>query len=496
MRNNQRPDDDQGDSAPAQLLLVDDSAKNLQALEAILQGLRCRLLKANSGAEALRCLLREEVALVLLDVNMPGMSGLETAALIRSHGKTRHIPIIFISADIVHAPKMVPQGYELGAVDYMLKPVDPVVLRSKVAVFVDLYDKTAELRRQKELLQGLQSYTRSLVESNIDALMTTDPQGIITDVNEQATTLTGLPREELIGTPFRNYFTDPEQAERGIRRVLSEGRVTNYELTALAKDGRRTMVSYNATTFRGHNGEYLGVFASARDVTERKLLEAERAEHALHVATLSRRLVAVQEEERRRLAGVVHDLISPNLATAKLNLNAIRSQLSESQRRDLETRFDDTFGLLDDAVAQMRDLSADLRPAVLDYAGLLPAVDGYAEQFSSRTGIAVRVTDGGSAGRLPVDVESLLFRIIQEALHNCAKHARATRVSVDLRHDGQHACLAVSDDGIGFAPELLGQPGGKPGLGLLTMRERAEFAGGRFSIDSQPGRGTCIMVEI
>jgi len=481
---------------PAKILLVDDNPRNLQALAAILQGLRCALLMAASGEEALRTLLKDDVALILLDVNMPGMSGLETAALIRSHGKTRHLPIIFISADVVHAPALLPQGYELGAVDYLLKPVDPVVVQSKVAVFIDLYDKTAELRVQKELLQELQLYTRSLVESNLDALMTTDMNGIVTDVNRQAEALTGLARDKLIGTPFKNHFTDPDRAEAGIGLVLREGRVTNFDLVARAEDGRETAVSYNATTFCGHDGKVQGVVASARDVTERKLMEEERASHERRVAALSRRLVSVQEEERRRLAGVVHDLISPNLATAKLNLGAIYDQLAEPLRQELNARFDDTRALLDDAAAQMRDLSADLRPAVLDYAGLLPAVDGYAQQFAGRTGIAVRVTDEGSEQRLRAELESVLFRIVQEALHNCAKHSQATTVSVVLRHDGRHASLTVSDDGVGFAPDTLGQGGATPGLGLLTMRERAEFAGGKFWIESRLGAGTNIRVEI
>jgi PAS domain S-box-containing protein len=126
---------------------------------------------------------------------------------------------------------------------------------------------------QEQLDQSLldqQFYTRALVESNIDAMIATDPRGIITDVNKQMETLTGCPRDELIGTPFKNYFTDPQRAEAGIKRVLSENKVIDYELTARAKDGKETMVSYNANTFIDRHGKLLGVFADARDVTQRK----------------------------------------------------------------------------------------------------------------------------------------------------------------------------------------------------------------------------------
>jgi PAS domain S-box-containing protein len=135
-------------------------------------------------------------------------------------------------------------------------------------------DISEEIRLTEEL-KATQFYTRSLIESNIDALMTTDPVGIISDVNEQMQSLTGRSRNELIGTPFKDYFTEPKRAEEGIRQVLREGRVTNYELTALSSTGRMTVVSYNASTFRDAQGRLQGVFAAARDITEQKKLEQQ-----------------------------------------------------------------------------------------------------------------------------------------------------------------------------------------------------------------------------
>src|SRR6185436_16089863 len=133
----------------------------------------------------------------------------------------------------------------------------------------------AEQMKLDQRLRDQQFYTRSLIESSIDALMTTDPKGIITDVNKQMEALTGCTRDELIGAPFKNYFTDPERAEAGIKLVLREKKLTDYELTASARDGKRTVVSYNATTFYNRDRKLQGVFASARDVTERKRFEFE-----------------------------------------------------------------------------------------------------------------------------------------------------------------------------------------------------------------------------
>src|ERR1700685_4571568 len=134
----------------------------------------------------------------------------------------------------------------------------------------------AEQQLLDQRLRDQQFYTRSLIESNIDALMTTDPRGIITDANKQMEALTGCTRDELIGAPFKNYFTDSERAEAGIRLVLSEKKVTDYQLTARDRDGKETVVSYNATTFYDRNRKLQGVFAAARDVTESK-----RLDHAL-----------------------------------------------------------------------------------------------------------------------------------------------------------------------------------------------------------------------
>src|SRR6478752_844109 len=131
----------------------------------------------------------------------------------------------------------------------------------------------AEQKKLDQRLRDHQFYTRSLIESNIDAIMTTDPPGIITDVNKQMEALTGCTRDELIGAPFKNYFTDPERAEAAIKLVLREKKVSNYELTARARDGKETVVSYNAATLYDRDRKLQGVFAAARDVTERKRLD-------------------------------------------------------------------------------------------------------------------------------------------------------------------------------------------------------------------------------
>jgi PAS domain S-box-containing protein len=166
--------------------------------------------------------------------------------------------------------------------------------------------KQVEEERMKldQRLRDQHFYTRSLIESNIDALMTTDPRGIITDVNKQTEALTGCTRDELIGAPFKVCFTEPDRAEAGINRVLLEGKVTNYELTARARDGALTVVSYNASTFHDRDRRLQGVFASARDMTELKRYEQ----------TLQQTNVELEEASRMKsefLANMSHELRTP-----------------------------------------------------------------------------------------------------------------------------------------------------------------------------------------
>ncbi len=169
----------------------------------------------------------------------------------------------------------------------------------------------AEQMKLDQRLRDQQFYTRSLIESNIDALMTTDPAGIITDVNKQMEALTGSTRDELIGAPFKNYFTDPERAEAAIKLVLREKKVTNYELTACARDGKTTVVSYNATTFYDRDRKLQGVFAAARDVTERKLLDQALEEQNVELKRARAAAEKANLAKSNFLSSMSHELRSP-----------------------------------------------------------------------------------------------------------------------------------------------------------------------------------------
>ena len=296
----------------------------------------------------------------------------------------------------------------------------------------------------------------------------------------------------------KRYYTPDSWARLRVATSVaaSSGRPYAEELQFIREDGEQRWVLAQGEGERNARGRIVRLHGTLQDITERRRLEPERLEHSRRLSTLSRRLVAVQEEERRRLAGMVHDVVSPNVAALKINLGIIQARLPARMAADLGKPLEDSRALLDDTHQSLRSLCADLRPASLDYGGLVSAIDHYAQAYSQRSGIVVDLALSGVEQRLPPDVESLLFRIVQEALTNCVKHASASHVHIRLEHDATHASLDIHDDGIGFDLNELGQGEHKPGIGLLTMRERAEFAGGNIRIESRPGAGTRIHVEI
>jgi PAS domain S-box-containing protein len=222
--------------------------------------------------------------------------------------------------------------------------------------------------------------------------------------------------------------------------------------------------------------------------------EAELRNLVSRLRELSRRLLEVEEEERRRINREVHDRVSQNLSALNLALDTTRARLSADSLLAVGNVLDDSSRLLAVTIAQVRDVMADLRPVALDDFGLLAALQSYAEPFSKRVGVPVEVTGKTITPRLSPIVETALFRIAQEALHNVAKHACASRVSVILEAAPDRVLLSVIDDGVGFRPEESGMT--RASWGVTTMRERAEAIGAALRIDSAPGKGTRVTVEV
>lgn len=304
--------------------------------------------------------------------------------------------------------------------------------------------------------------------------------------------LSGYGMHEVLGQSVAKLVKSGSQAPEAYRELwhaVLAGKVWHGELINRRKDGTRYLEGQTITPVCDEHGAVQHFIAVKQDITERRQSEKRMEE-------LSRHLVVVQESARRRLSGELHDRTSPNLAAIAVNLDIMAEALLEAPSPMLSERLEDIRALIEDTAASIREICSDLRPPVLDYAGLAAALESYAKQFHRRTGIALRIDCSHSAIRLPPEQETMLFRIVQEALTNCAKHSRAGAIHVRLKLDATPVSLLVSDDGIGFDPQALGKTTHTGGLGILTMREMAELSGGHFMLESAPGMGTRIKVEI
>jgi PAS domain S-box-containing protein len=357
-----------------------------------------------------------------------------------------------------------------------------------------------ERKKLDQRLRDQQFYTRSLIESNIDALMATDPRGIITDVNKQTEALTGCTRDELIGAPFKNYFTDPGRAEAGIRRVLTEGKVTNYELTACARDGRQTVVSYNATTFHDRDRKLQGVFAAARDMTELKRFEhtvqqneIQRERDAAH----AKELAVVNQELEAFSYSVSHDLRAP-LRHIHGYVEMLRG-ITEGQLSDKATHYLQTITA---ASEEMGELIDDL----LDFSRVGRAeIRGIAIELDEIVQDVIRGLEMATTGRaivwqiapLPCVVAdaSLLKQVLTNLVDNAVKYSRTrdpARIAIGCAgEEAGRAVLFVRDNGVGFDMQYVDKLFGvfqrlhRPeefegtGIGLATVRRIIARHGGR-----------------
>ncbi len=349
------------------ILMVDDQPAKVMSYEAILADLDENLIKAHSGREALELLLKNEIAVVLMDVSMPDMDGFEMAEIIHQHPRFQKTAIIFISA--VHLTDVDQlRGYQRGAVDYISVPIIPELLRAKVSTFIDLHRKSQQLE------------------------------------------------------------------------------VLNIEL-------RR----------------------------------------------LSMSLITTQDEERRRIARELHDGLGQELTAAKIMLQEILHQEDSDGSREASVELvQEVSGMIDGMLQQVRNISYLLHPPLLDEIGLRSALGWFLEGVTKRGGIQTFLeTQPADFPRLPPEVETALFRIIQEALTNVFRHARAHKVWVTLTERKKEIAVSVRDDGVGVLEHTAQFRPGNTGVGIASMRQRAKELGGEMRIrNASPGTIVELVIPI
>jgi PAS domain S-box-containing protein len=356
----------------------------------------------------------------------------------------------------------------------------------------------ARLEAQTAALRESEARFAKAIETMAEGLVLLDMDGNVRLCNQAAERILGLPAAEItrLGLTIGRQGAvradgsrfPPEEWPVGI--TLRTGQTRTGVVMGLVRDrGSIHWLSVNSTAlFADDSPRPYAVLTTFFDISGLKGAEQALRAHAEQLRHLSHRLFEVEESERRRLARELHDRIGANLTALSLNLRLVRSEWEKTS-----TRLDDSEKLLDSTAQLVRDVLTDMRPPGLDELGLLAALREHAEQVARRSGLALQVLGAEPRPRLPPATEIALFRVVQEALTNIVKHAHAGAVTISLRPEPGLVTLTVADDGTGFDGEARAMAAG---MGMASMRERAEAVGARARVESAPGRGTRVIVEV
>jgi PAS domain S-box-containing protein len=366
------------------------------------------------------------------------------------------------------------------------------------------------LKRGAEALRAIEARYRTLVENVRDyAIFRLDAEGVVTDWTAGAESVKGYTSEEVVGRHVALFYTPEAVAVGDPARELAEAASTGRaerEDWRVRKGGARFWANEIATAIRDTEGRLVGFTKISRDLTDRRLAEAAAEQVQLAVARddLRRRLAAAEEAERRRLARELHDQLGQQLTAFRLGLDeaARLAATHEGERAAADApllrRLAQLQALTGRMTAGARYLALELRPPELDDLGLESALTSFVAEWSVRYGVTADVAVTGGDGRaIPAEIDSTLYRIVQEALTNVAKHADATQVSVIVEKPDGEVRLIVEDDGRGFDPEGdATRVRSERRLGLAGMRERAALVGGTVAVESSPGGGTALYVRL
>jgi len=387
-------------------------------------------------------------------------------------------------------------------VDAILESSGVIIVGGVVNLWFYMHRKDIAQRRSIE-----EALVRIIDGSSIPSFVI-NKQHKVTHWNTAIEALTGIKREEIIGTDeqWRAFYAEKRpimadlivdgSSEKEIETYYKNGYKRSqliygaYEaegwFPALGKDGK--YLHFSASPIRNNDGEITGAIETLENITERKKAE-ENLRYYL------KEITKAQEEERKRIARELHDSSAQNLIALLHQLDNLltdKTKLPVSEAKALWGFYEQ----IRDTLQEVRRFSRDLRPSILDDLGLLPALEWVTQDLKSTYWIEVDLKVLGNERRLFPETELLLFRIVQEALRNIAKHAEATRAEVEVKFDEDRITITISDDGKGFEPpeslEVL-PPTGK--LGLAGMQERVQLLGGRLKLESKPGKGTKIFVE-
>ncbi|MFV8323772.1 response regulator [Flavobacterium sp. LS2R12] len=511
-------------NSPVKILLVDDLPENLFALEVILSNENYLCVKANSGNEALKILLhQQDFAIILIDVQMPMMDGFETVELIRQIEKLKHVPIIFLTASMDNSQQIF-KGYQAGAVDYMIKPLSPEILKAKVTVFVDLHTKNQELLVQAEQLKKLNTdlidqklrseYSLSLIEASHDPLFAISTEGKITDMNNASVKVTGITRPKLIGTDFFDYFTEPQMAREVYQKVFENGFVADSPLILRHKNGKLIHVLFNGSVYKDDKGNVLGAAIVARDVTNQKIIETELIEAKVFAENSTIIAENAVKAKQQFLSNMSHEIRTPMNAIIGFTKVVLRTDITDKQKEYLNAikiSGDALIVLINDildlAKVDAGKMTFEKTPFKMK-SSIAAMLHLFETKIQEKNLKLVKEYDSKIPDVLvgdPIRLHQIILNLVSNAVKFTSK-GKIT-VSVDLLHEDDDKVIlkfAVTDTGIGISEEKIGtifenfqqatsetsRLYGGTGLGLAIVKQLIEPQNGTIRVNSTIHKGS------
>jgi two-component system sensor histidine kinase UhpB len=476
------------------LLIVDDSKLNLTILETIIKNLKVNLIQALSGSEALEKTRGMDLALAIVDVQMPVMNGYELALKMNEERSDDKVPIIFLTANFVDKLQVF-EGYNTGAVDYIFKPVESHILICKINIFLDLFNQkqaiiqnavklkesAEELNRLNVALKKSEAKYKSYIDNAPDGVFVSDENGKYIEVNEAACRITGYSKDEILNMSITEILTEEtlEESLVHLKALLKDG---SSKADFLFKHKNGTNRWWTLESVKLAKTRYLGF---AKDITERKITEEKLKSALEQLHQLSKYTEQVRENERIAISRELHDDLGQALTAVKIDLGIIKQTITD---KAIVLKMNNVFNLVGETIKTVQRITSQLRPPVIDDLGIVAAIDWYTKEFAQRNNIKVFL-EMDSELNIPPDVSLIIFRIMQESLTNISRHSKANRADIVLKRTINSVSLKISDNGIGIAENQIKS---MKSFGLMGMMERATSLGGTFDICSESKKGTVI----
>jgi len=358
-----------------------------------------------------------------------------------------------------------------------------------------LFD-TSERKRAEQALRQSEARYRAIVEDQTELISRFAPDGTLTFVNDAYCRYFGETEDQLIGHRFWHHVPteDQEKFKQHLAKLNPQNLVATIEHRVYTSTGEMRWQQWTDRAIRDDRGNIVEFQAVGRDITERRKAEEALRESEKQMRYLSSQILKAQEQERQRIARDLHDSIIQSLATIKINLRVNLKHLAQDQPEKTCDSFESIVSMIQDTIEEVRRVYTDLRPSMLDNLGILTTISWACREFEqTHRQIRVLTKTDVKEDEISETLKIVIYRIMQEALNNIAKHSKANLIDISLSKDDGKIHLTIEDNGCGFdVAAMLSDQNNRHGLGLVSMKERTELSGGTFTIESAEQRGTTI----